>query len=116
MRRISVALTVAALSLFLGFGAGATAQTATSIPGLPAGQGGPDNNVNNAQEGGTAPGGRDNPVADAGPATPTEEDSSIAPWLIGAAVLLVLIAGAAFLVRRTMTAADRDRREPSYSA
>ncbi|MGH9266537.1 MAG: hypothetical protein ACRD1D_17775 [Acidimicrobiales bacterium] len=116
MRRIPVVLAVTALSLFLGFGAAATAQTTPTLPGVPAGQGGPDNNVNATQQGGTAPGGRDNPAADAGPATATEDDSSIAPWLIGAAVLLLLIAGAAFLVRRTLRSADRDRREPSYSA
>lgn len=112
MRRTSVVLAVTALSLFLAFGSAASAQTATSLP-LPAGQGGPDNNVNDVQQGVTAPGGRDNPVVDAGPATPTDDDSSIVPWLIGAAALLLLVAGAVYLGRRAM--ADRDRQEPSYS-
>ena len=109
MRRISLVLVVAALSLFLGIGP-ATAQTATSLPGVPAGQGGPDNNINQTQQGGEAPGGRDNPAADAGAATSSEDDSSIAPWLIGAAVLVLLGAGAALVLRR-----NADRREPSYS-
>jgi hypothetical protein len=112
MRRISVVLAVAALSLSLGLGSAAWAQAPTTLPGVPAGQGGPDNNVNQTQQGGNAPGGRDNPVVDAGPATPTEDDSSIAPWLIGAAVLLVLVAGAAYLVRR----AAANRRQPSYTS
>ena len=111
MRRISVVLAVTALSLFLGLGSAAWAQAPTTLPGVPAGQGGPDNNVNQTQQGGDAPGGRDNPVADAGPATATDDDSSMAPWLIGAAVLLLVVAGAAFLIRR----ATAGRREPSYS-
>ena len=110
MRRISIVLAVAALSLFLGMPA-ATAQTATTLPGVPAGQGGPDNNVNATQQGGTAPGGQDNPAADAGAATSTDDDSSIAPWLIGAAVLVLLGAGAALVIKR-----GAQRREPSYSA
>ena len=112
MRRISVVLAVTALSMSLGLGSAAWAQVPTTLPGVPAGQGGPDNNVNQTQQGGSAPGGRDNPVADAGPATATEDDgSSIVPWLIGAAVLLIAIAGAAFLFRR----ATAGRREASYS-
>ena len=112
MRRISVVLAVAA-TLSLGLATVAWAQAPTTLPGVPAGQGGPDNNVNQTQQGGNAPGGRDNPVADAGPATASDDDSSIAPWLIGAAVLLLLIAGAAYLIRRAT--ADR-RREPSYTS
>jgi hypothetical protein len=110
MRRISLVLAVAALSLVL-LGPAAMAQTATTLPGVPAGQGGPDNNVNATQDGGTAPGGRDNPAADAGTATSTDDDSSIAPWLIGAAVLVLLGAGVALVLKR-----GGERREPSYSA
>jgi hypothetical protein len=112
MRRISVVVGVAALSLFLGLAPAASAQTATTLPGVPAGQGGPDNNVNNTQQGGNAPGGRDNPAADAGPAVSTEDDASLAPWLIGAAVLVFLAAGGALVARKVMS---NDRREPSYS-
>ena len=112
MRRYTLVIAIAALTAFLAAGP-AAAQTATSIPGVPAGQGGPDNNVNQTQQGGEAPGGRDNPAVDAGPATSSEDDSSIAPWLIGAAVLVVLAAGAAFAVRRATS--DPSRR-PSYSA
>ena len=113
MRRITFVLAVAALSLFLGLGPAAHAQTATTLPGVPAGQGGPDNNVNATQQGGNAPGGRDNPAADAGPAVSTEDDASLAPWLIGAAVLVVLAAAGAVAVRK---ATSRDRREPSYTS
>ena len=109
MRRISLLLAVAALSLFLGVGP-ATAQAPTTLPGVATGQGGPDNNINQTQQGGNAPGGRDNPAADAGAATSTDDDSSIAPWLIGAAVLVVLGAGVALVLRRGAA-----RREPSYS-
>ena len=110
MRRYTLLIAVAALTALLAAGP-AAAQTATSLPGVPAGQGGPDNNINQTQQGGEAPGGRDNPAADAGPATSTDDDSSLAPWLIGAAVLAVLAAGAAFAVRRS---ADSSRR-PSYT-
>ena len=106
MRRLSALLAVAALSLFLGAGP-VHAQSATTLP-LPAGQGGPDNGVN-AVQGGDAPGGRTNPAADAGPAV-SDDDGSIAPWLIGAAVLVLLVAGAAVVVRRAA-----NNREPSYS-
>lgn len=112
MRRITVVLAVAALSVFLGLGPAATAQTATTLPGVPTGQGGPDNNINNTQQGGNAPGGRDNPAADAGPAVSTEDDASLTPWLVGAAVLL-LVAGVGAVVARKATAG---RREPSYSS
>ncbi len=109
MRRYTLLIAVAALTAFLAVGP-AAAQTATTLPGVPAGQGGPDNNINQTQQGGEAPGGRDNPAADAGPATSTDDDSSLAPWLIGAAVLVILAAGAAFVVRRS------GARRPSYSA
>ena len=109
MRRYTLLIAVAALTAFLAVGP-AAAQTATTLPGVPAGQGGPDNNINQTQQGGEAPGGRDNPAADAGPATGTDDDSSLAPWLIGAAVLVILAAGAAFVVRRS------GARRPSYSA
>ena len=109
MRRSTVVLAVAALTVLLGAGP-ALAQTATTLPGVPAGQGGPDNNVNQTQQGGAAPGGRDNPVVDAGPATSTDEGSSLTPWLVGAAVLVVLAAGAAFAVRRAASS-----RRPSSS-
>ena len=110
MRRSTVLIAIAALTVFLSAGP-ALAQTASTIPGLPTGQGGPDNSVNQTQQGGNAPGGRDNPAADAGPATSTEDDSSLAPWLIGAAVLVVIAAGG-ILLMRPMTPR---RREPSYS-
>ena len=109
MRRYALLFAVAAVAVLLGAGP-AAGQTATSIPGVPAGQGGPDNEVNQTQQGGSAPGGRDNPVVDAGPAVSTEDDTSLAPWLIGAAVLVVLVAGAAFVVRRSTSS-----RRPSYS-
>ncbi|HEX2047376.1 MAG TPA: hypothetical protein VHF27_06395 [Acidimicrobiales bacterium] len=112
MRRYTLAIAIAALTAFLAAGP-AVAQTATTLPGVPAGQGGPDNNINQTQQGGTAPGGRDNPAVDAGPATSTEDDSSIAPWLIGAAALVVLAAGAAFAVRRST---NNSSRRPSYSS
>ena len=111
MRRMSAVLAVAALTLFLGLGPAAHAQTGTTLPGVPTGQGGPDNNVNATQQGGDAPGGRDNPAADAGPAAETDSDSSIAPWLIGAALLVVVAAGAAAMARRSTTT----QRQPSYS-
>ena len=111
MRRMSAVLAVAALSLVLGLGATAYAQTPTSVTGIPSGQGGHANNTTPTQHGGAPPGGRDNPAVDAGPARATDDDSSIAPWLIGAAVLVVLVAGAAFVVRRAAA-----NREPSYSA
>ena len=110
MRRYTVVLAVAALTVLLGTGPAVLAQTATTVPGIPAGQGGPDNNINQTQQGGAAPGGRDNPVVDAGPATSTDDDGSLAPWLIGAAVLLVIAGGAAFAVRRASSS-----RQPSYS-
>ena len=113
MRRISVVLAVAALSLVLALAPTASAQTATTLPGVPAGQGGPDNNVNATQQGGDAQGGRDNPAADAGPAVSSEDDASLAPWLIGAAVLVFLAAAGALVARK---AVPGDRREPSYSA
>ena len=99
MRRITLLLAVATVGLALGLGPAAHAQTASTLPGVPAGQGGPDNQVNPSQ-GGNAPGGRDNPAVDAGPATPTDEGSSLAPWLVGAALLVVLAAGGVLLMRK----------------
>ncbi len=107
MRRITLVIAVAAVGLVLGFGPASHAQTASSIPGLPAGQGGPDNQVNPSQ-GGNAPSGRDNPVVDAGPATSDEDDSSIAPWLVGAALLVVLAAGGVLLARKTADSRGSD--------
>ncbi|HVL28647.1 MAG TPA: hypothetical protein VM390_10900 [Acidimicrobiales bacterium] len=112
MRRMTAVLAVATLSLLLGLAPAATAQTVTTLPGIPAGQGGPDNNVNPTQQGGDAQGGRDNPAADAGPAVSTDDDASLAPWLIGAAVLVLLAAGAV-VARRAIAG---NRREPTYSA
>ena len=99
MRRITVILAVAAVSLFLGLGPAAHAQTNTSLP-LPAGQGGPDNGVNNTQQGGSAPGGQTNPAVNAGPAVAEDEGSSLAPWLVGAALLVVLAAGGLLMARK----------------
>ena len=81
MRRITVVLAVAAVSLFLGLGPAAHAQTSnTSLP-LPAGQGGPDNGVNNTQQGGEAPGGQTNPAVNAGPAIPVALTCRSCSWL-----------------------------------
>lgn len=100
MRRITLVIAVAAVSVFLGFGPAAHAQTsATSLP-LPAGQGGPDNGVNNTQQGGSAPGGQTNPAVNAGPAVAEDEGSSLAPWLVGAALLVVLAAGGLIMARK----------------
>ena len=109
MRRSTLLIAIAAFTVLLGAGP-ALAQTATTLPGVPAGQGGPDNNVNQTQQGGDAPGGRDNPVVDAGPAVSTEDDSSILPWVVGGAVLVVIAGGAALVLRATAGA-----RQPSYS-
>lgn len=109
MRRITLVLAVTAVSLFLGLGPAAHAQTsATSLP-LPAGQGGPDNGVNNTQQGGSAPGGQTNPATNAGPAVAEDEGSSLTPWLVGAALLVVLAAGGLFLARKV------GDREPAYA-
>lgn len=113
MRRFVAITALAAVALLLGLGPAAYAQTNTSLPLAP-GQGGPDNGVNAPFAGNSsgASGGADNPAADAGPAVDDgDEDSSIAPWLIGAAVLVLLAAGAGLVARR----AKADRR-PSYSA
>jgi hypothetical protein len=99
MRRITLVIAVAAVSLFLGLGPAAHAQTASSLPGVPAGQGGPDNQVNPSQ-GGDAPGGQNNPAVNAGPATAEDDDASLAPWLVGAALLVVLAAGGLVLARK----------------
>ena len=104
MRRITVLIAVTAVALFLGLGPAALAQTASTLPGVPAGQGGPDNQVNPSQ-GGDAPGGQNNPAANAGPATAEDGDASLAPWLVGAALLVVLAAGGLVMARRT-TAGD----------
>lgn len=98
MRRITVVIAIAAVSLFLGVGPAASAQTATSLPLAP-GQGGPDNGINNTQDA-NAPGGGVNPATNAGPATAPDEGSSLTPWLIGAAVLVLLVAGGVILARR----------------
>src|SRR5215207_9071606 len=99
MRRFTLLLAVASVTLFLGLGPAVHAQTATTLPGIPAGQGGPDNGVN-AVDGGDAPGGANNPATNAGPATSTEDDASLAPWLVGAALLVVLAAGGALILRK----------------
>jgi hypothetical protein len=105
MRRSTLLFTLASVTLLLGLGPAAHAQTATTLPGVPAGQGGPDNGVN-AVDGGEAPGGRNNPATNAGPATSTEDDASLAPWLVGAALLVVLAAGGAFMVRKVTAGTD----------
>ncbi|MGI8808542.1 MAG: hypothetical protein ACR2KK_11990 [Acidimicrobiales bacterium] len=99
------------MGLFLGLGPAAHAQTATTLPGVPAGQGGPDNQVNSSQ-GGNAPGGQNNPAVNAGPATSTDEGSSLAPWLVGAALLVVLALGGALIARKVAAGSDSgyDRR------
>lgn len=102
-------IAIAAVSLFLGFGTAASAQTASSLP-LAAGQGGPDNGVNPNQAG-NAPGGGVDPATNAGPATATEEGSSLTPWLIGAALLVLLAGGGALLARKM-----GDRSESAYSS
>jgi hypothetical protein len=115
MRRITLFLAVASVTLFLGMGPAAHAQTATSLPGVPAGQGGPDNGVN-AVDGGSAPGGQNNPAVNAGPATSTEDDASLAPWLVGAALLVLLAAGGALMARKAGTGSDRGYARPSPTA
>ena len=114
MRRFTLLIAVASVTLFLGLGPAAHAQTATTLPGIPAGQGGPDNGVN-AVDGGEAPGGANNPATNAGPATSTEDDTSLAPWLVGAALLVVLAAGGALMVRKATDASDvgYGRRSPT---
>ena len=102
---MTLLIAVAAVTVFLGLGPAASAQTASTIPGVPAGQGGPDNQVN-PSDGGNAPGGRNNPATNAGPATASDDDSSLAPWLVGAALLVVLAAGGLVMARKA--SADRD--------
>ena len=99
MRRFTLFLAVVTVGLALGLGPAAHAQTASTLPGVPAGQGGPDNQVNPSQ-GGNAPGGQNNPAVNAGPATAEDEGSSLAPWLVGAALLAILAAGGFLLMRR----------------
>jgi hypothetical protein len=99
MRRMTVLAAVTAVTAFLALGPAALAQTASTLPGVPAGQGGPDNQVNSSQ-GGDAPGGQNNPAVNAGPATATDEGASLAPWLAGAALLVVLAAGGLVMVRK----------------
>ena len=99
MRRMTLLLAVTAVTLFLGLGPSASAQTASTLPGVPAGQGGPDNQVNPSQ-GGDAPGGQNNPAVNAGPATAEDDGASLAPWLVGAALLVVLAAGGLVMARR----------------
>jgi hypothetical protein len=105
MRRTTLLIAVAAVTLFLGLGPAASAQTASTLPGVPAGQGGPDNQVNPAQ-GGNAPGGQNNPAANAGPATAEDDDASLAPWLVGAALLVVLAAGGLLMARKATPGDD----------
>ena len=115
MRRITLVIAVAAVSLFLGFGPAAHAQTASTLPGVPAGQGGPDNGVNQS-EGGDATGGQNNPAVNAGPAVAEDEGSSLTPWLVGAALLVVLAAGGALMARKVTGRDDADyigRRSPA---
>ena len=107
MRRITLLLAVATVGLVLGLGPAAHAQTATTLPGVPAGQGGPDNQVNPSQ-GGNAPGGQNNPAVNAGPATAEDEGSSLTPWLVGAALLVILAAGGALLARKMASTRDSD--------
>ena len=99
MRRMTLLIAVTAVTVFLGLGPAASAQTASTLPGVPAGQGGPDNQVNPSQ-GGDAPGGQNNPAVNSGPATADDDDASLAPWLVGAALLVVLAAGGLVLARR----------------
>jgi hypothetical protein len=106
MRKTTIALAAVAVALFLGLGPAASAQTATSLPGVPAGQGGPDNGVNNTQQGGSAPGGQNNPATNAGPAVAEDEGSSLTPWLVGAALLVVLAAGGALMARKASASRD----------
>ena len=107
MRRFTLLLAVATVGLVLGLGPAAHAQTASTLPGVPAGQGGPDNQVNPSQ-GGDAPGGQNNPAVNAGPATAEDEGSSLAPWLVGAALLAVLAAGGLLLMRRMTDSRNAD--------
>ena len=99
MRRMTLLIAVSAVTLFLGLGPAASAQTASTLPGIPAGQGGPDNQVNPSQ-GGNAPGGQNNPAVNAGPATAEDDGGSLAPWLVGAALLVVLAAGGLLMARK----------------
>lgn len=105
MRRMTLLIAVTAVTVFLGLGPAASAQTASTLPGVPAGQGGPDNQVNPSQ-GGNAPGGQNNPAVNAGPATAEEDDASLAPWLVGAALLVVLAAGGLVMARRAGARGD----------
>jgi hypothetical protein len=106
MRRMTLLIAITAATVFLAVGPAASAQTASTLPGVPAGQGGPDNQVNPSQ-GGNAPGGQNNPAVNAGPATATEDDASLAPWLVGAALLVVLAAGGLVMARRATAGDDR---------
>lgn len=105
MRRMTLLIAITAVTLFLGLGSAANAQTASTLPGIPAGQGGPDNQVNPSQ-GGNAPGGQNNPAVNAGPATSEDDDASLAPWLVGAALLVVLAAGGLLMARRASARND----------
>ena len=113
MRKTTIALAAVAVTLFLGFGPAASAQTASTLPGIPAGQGGPDNQVNPSQ-GGNAPGGQNNPAVNSGPAVAEDEGSSLTPWLVGAALLVVLAAGGALMARKA--GARRDDAYPGRSS
>lgn len=100
MRKMTTLIAVTAVTVFIGLGPAASAQTASTLPGIPTGQGGPDNQVNSSQ-GGDAPGGRNNPAVNSGPATAEDDDASLAPWLVGAALLVALAAGGLIMARRT---------------
>ena len=107
MRRITLLLAIATVGLVLGLGPAAHAQTASTLPGVPVGQGGPDNQVNPSQ-GGNAPGGQNNPAVNAGPATDTDDGGSLAPWLVGAVLLVVLAAGGVLLMRKMAESRNSD--------
>lgn len=99
MRRMTLLVAITAVTVVLGLAPAASAQTASTLPGVPAGQGGPDNQVNSS-DGGSAPGGQNNPAVNAGPAVAADDGASLAPWLVGAALLAVLAAGGLVMARR----------------
>ena len=62
-----------------------------------------------AEEGGSATGGQNNPATNAGPAVAEEEGSSLTPWLVGAALLVVLAAGGVLMARKANSRTDYER-------